>query len=59
MTNQIQEYAMKNAEASVRMEGFNITPKMKQCCQQVLNGKTTTSECLQQFLKEQAVRVVK
>ena len=38
--------SMKNAEASVRMEGYAATPKMRQQCKQVLSGKTTTAECL-------------
>ena len=50
---------MKNAEASVRMEGCRVTPQMERECRQVLDGKTTTRECLQRLLKEQAARVSK
>lgn len=35
--------SMKNAETSVRMEGYAVTPKMRQQCKQVLSGKTTTA----------------
>ncbi len=51
--------SMKNAEASVRMEGYTVTPKMRQQCKQVLSGKTTTAECLKQFTAAKATKVVK
>lgn len=41
--------AMKNAEASVRMEGYQITPEMREQCEAVLDGKATTSEVLKKF----------
>jgi len=50
---------MKNAEASVRMEGYTVTPKMRNQCKQVLRGKTTTAECLKQFTVAKAARVAK
>ena len=37
---------MKNAEASVRMEGRQITPQMRERCQRVLRGEVTTAELL-------------
>ncbi|MDD4715081.1 MAG: antitoxin VbhA family protein [Oscillospiraceae bacterium] len=51
--------SMKNAEASVRMEGYTVTPKMRNQCKQVLSGKTTTAECLRQFTVAKAAKVVK
>ena len=33
---------MKNAEASVRMEGCQVTPQMREQCQRVLRGEVTT-----------------
>ena len=33
---------MKNAEASVRMEGCQVTPQMREQCQRVLRGEETT-----------------
>ena len=41
--------SMKNAEASVRMEGCKVIPQMRKQCEQVLNGKTTTAEYLKRF----------
>ncbi len=43
--------SMKNAEASVRMEGCRITPEMREQCAKVLSGKATTADCLKQMLK--------
>ena len=37
---------MKNAEASVRMEGCQVTPQMREQCQRVLRGEVTTAELL-------------
>lgn len=48
--------SMKNAEASVRMEGYHITPQMRKQCEQVLNGKKTVEECLKQFAPNKAVK---
>ena len=50
---------MKNAEASVRMEGYTVTPKMRNQCKQVLSGKATTAECLKQFAAAKAAKAVK
>lgn len=44
-----ERMAMKNAEASVRMEGYRITPKMREQCQRVLSGKITVSQLLKQY----------
>ena len=42
---------MKNAEASVRMEGCQVTPQMREQCQRVLRGEVTTAELLRRFAK--------
>lgn len=54
-----REYSvsMKNAEASVRMEGCKVTPQMRKQCEQVLSGKTTTAECLKRFAVTKMPRV--
>lgn len=52
MTNKDLFIFMKNAEASVRMEGFRITPQMREHCRQVLDGKTTTAQILKQFSEQ-------
>lgn len=44
-----ERMAMENAEASVRMEGYHITPKMREQCQRVLSGKITVSQLLKQY----------
>ena len=44
--------SMKNAEASVRMEGCQVTPQMREQCQRVLRGEVTTAELLHQVLGE-------
>ena len=41
--------SMKNAEASVRMEGYRVTSEMKTQCEHVLRGETTTAEVLKRF----------
>ncbi len=51
--------SMNNAEASVRMEGYQVTPKMRQQCARVLSGKTTTAECLKQFVASKTSKAVK
>ena len=43
---------MKNAEASVRMEGCQVTPQMREQCQRALRGEVTTAELLRQILGE-------
>lgn len=43
--------SMKNAEASVRMEGYRVTPQMREQCARVLHGETTTAELLKRFSK--------
>ncbi len=50
---------IKNVEVSVRMEGYTVTPKMRNRCKQVLSGKTTTDECLKQFTAAKAAKVAK
>lgn len=42
---------MKNAEASVRMEGCQVTPQMREQCQRMLRGEVTTAELLRQVLR--------
>jgi hypothetical protein len=51
--------SMRNAEASVRMEGYQITPGMRRQCAQVLCGKMTTAECVKQFAASKASKTVK
>ena len=43
---------LKNAEVSVRMEGCQVTPQMREQCQRVLRGEVTTAELLRQILGE-------
>ena len=45
-------YAMNNAEAAARMEGFEVTPEMQEQCQRVLDGELTTTDALLQPLSE-------
>jgi 23S rRNA U2552 (ribose-2'-O)-methylase RlmE/FtsJ len=48
---------MRNAEASLRMEGLIVTPQMRERCVEVLEGRATTEECLRQIAaKDPAVR---
>lgn len=42
---------MKNAEASVRMEGYRVTPQMREQCARVLHGETTAAELQKRFPK--------
>ena len=43
---------MRNAEASVRMEGCQVTPQMREQCQRVLRGEVTTAELVLQRLQD-------
>lgn len=48
---------MRNAEASLKMEGLTVTPEMRERCVEVLEGRATTEECLRQIAaKDRAVR---
>ena len=50
--NEEKDYtvSMENAEASVRMEGYTVTPEMREQCKRVLRGEATMEECLKRFL---------
>lgn len=48
---------MRNAESSLKMEGLIVTPEMRECCVEVLEGRATTEECLRKIAaKDRAVR---
>lgn len=51
--NEEKDYtvSMENAEASIRMEGYTVTPEMREQCERVLRGEVTMEECLKRFLK--------
>ena len=49
MEQNAHQAAMRNAEASVRMEGFQITPEMREQCASILRGEMTVEECLKRF----------
>jgi len=51
--------AMKNAEASVRMEDCEVTSWMRTQCKKVLDGKATTAEVLKQFAAAKAAKAMK
>lgn len=44
---------MKNAEASLKMEGLTVTPKMREICTDVLDGKATLEEHLRQIAQRE------
>lgn len=44
--------AMRNADASVHMDGFEVTPKMQEQCSRVLDGDSSTVDALRQLLSE-------
>lgn len=46
--------SMRNSEASVRMEGYDITLQMRKQCEQVLRGELSTEECLKRFAAERS-----
>ena len=41
------------------MEGYNITPQMREQCKRVLVGKTSTADVLRQFAANRVARVTK
>jgi len=49
LRNKDYTVSMKNAEASVRMEGYCVTSEMRMQCERVLRGETTTAEVLKRF----------
>ena len=52
MAHKDHSSSMKNAEASVRTEGFEVTPEMRDQCRRVLDCETTTTDALVQLLSE-------
>ena len=52
MAHKDHSSAMTHAEASVRMEGFEVTPEMRDQCRRVLDDETTTADALVQLLSE-------
>lgn len=52
MADKDHSSAMKNAEASVRMEGLKVISEMQEQCQRVLDGEITTADALMQLLSE-------
>ena len=57
MDDRRYELASKNAEASVAMEGYKITPEMRKQCELVLRGQITTSECLRKYVEARQAKV--
>ena len=47
------DMSMNNSEASVRMEGYDITPEMREVCKKVLSGEMSTADCLRRFAVRQ------
>lgn len=45
-----KQQALKNAIASVEMEGYKLTDAQKSLCSQVLNGKLSKQECIKILL---------
>ena len=41
--------AMRDAEASLRMEGFQVTQEMREHCAGILRGEMTVAECLRRY----------
>ena len=56
MAHKDHSFAMNNAEASVRMEGFEVTPEMREQCQRVLDDETTTADAMVRLLSEREQR---
>lgn len=52
VTPMSRERSIKNATASVRMEGFRITPQMQAYGQQVLAGKITMQQAVEQMNRD-------
>ena len=59
MADKDYSVAMKNAEASVRMEGYEVTPHMKEQCLRVLDGRVSTAEVLHQYIANKAAKAAK
>ena len=50
-TDKRYTHPIKTTEASVRMEGCQVTPQMREQCQRALRGEVTTAELLRRFSK--------
>lgn len=50
---------MKNAEAPVCMEGFEVTLEMRGQCKRVLRGEVSTAEVLRQFTAAKTAKAAK
>lgn len=48
--NTSKDRASENAEASLRMEGFRITPKIRCNAQRLANGEISVEECVKEML---------
>ena len=44
-------HPMENAEASVRMEGYEVTPEMREQCERILRGEATLADYLKRLSK--------
>lgn len=44
-----RDRAIKNAIASVKMEGFNVNLKLEEQCKLVMNGKLSLKDCIAQI----------
>jgi hypothetical protein len=51
------EQALKNAAASVEMEGFHISEEAKELCKQVLNGQIDYAAYLAQVKRRAGVAI--
>ena len=50
------EQALKNAFASARMEGYNVTPDTERDCNRLLSGKIKTSDLVAELIKKNTDR---
>ncbi len=47
-----RDKAIKNAIASVKMEGFNTNPKLEADCKLIMQGKLTLKDCVSRITKK-------
>ncbi len=48
-----KEQALKNAIASVEMEGYRLSEFNKNLCKDVLDGKLTKQQCIEKILRKE------
>ena len=56
MEKTLYEYAIKNARSSVEMEGFKIDEDIEELCKNILDGKYSVQEYIDEYCRKNKIR---